>query len=70
MMSHRRERPYWTWLLISLAYALSLLALVIVLSGCKNESTRPPNENDVVRQTARASVHPCRCGTRPPVLRR
>lgn len=61
-MSHR-QRIAWPqvqflWLLWVLATTVTLL---VVLTGCKSEDTRPPNDTDVMREHAA----PCRCGVRP-----
>lgn len=69
MMSHRKERRGWFCVLVALTYAVTLLALIVVLTGCKSERTRPPGRDDVVQPTARATVHPCRCDVRPPMKR-
>ena len=58
-----RPRP----LRVTPAAALVLtlvLFLLVLLSGCKSEDTRQPNDSDVVRAPANTSA-PCRCGDRP-----
>ena len=60
MMSHRKERPYWAWLLATVAWVLSVIALVLVLSGCRAEQSP---------DTARKDTHPCRCGDRDTLKR-
>lgn len=69
MMSHPRGRD-WTRLLYCVGTVMTLALLLVVLTGCKGERTRPPGRDDVVRPTAHATTHPCRCGTRPPAVRR
>lgn len=58
MRNHPRVHAFMT----SLALCLTLVALAVVLSGCKSQDT--PDDNHPT-QFVRESVQPCRCATRP-----
>lgn len=55
-----RPRTEFLWLLWVVVTTVTLL---VVLTGCKSEDTRPPDDTDVVR--APAATDPCRCRPRP-----
>lgn len=65
MMSHRRRRSWAYTTLYVVWVVVTAVALVLALSGCRGEDTRPPGKNDVVRE----SGHPCRCGDRDTLKR-
>lgn len=60
MMSHKRRPPYLGHLSMLVLVLTTVAMLMFVLSGCKTEDTRPPDERDVVRE----SGHLCRCDDR------
>ena len=60
-MNHGKPRSAYS-VLAMLLFVLSLAALIVVLAGCKQDNSRPPNDTDVVRAPASS---PCRCTVRP-----
>lgn len=62
MTSHRKPRRSWIPV-AAVVYLLAVTALVLVLSGCKGNTTRKPDQREAVRE----SPHTCRCGIRDAV---
>lgn len=61
MMNHRRISRTRAQVLWFIWVLVTTVTLLVVLTGCKSEDTRPPNDTDVMREHAA----PCRCGVRP-----
>lgn len=66
-MSRPSTLPYR--IMQTAALGVTALSLGVSLAACEPDSTRPPDERDVVRAPRSPSLHPCRCEHRPPLKR-